>query len=204
MTLSPVASKLNLTAHITFSAGWIGAIVAFLSLAIGGLLGENPEGVRSMYIGMEVIAWFVIIPFCISAFLTGIVQSLTTQWGLFRHYWILIKLVLTTVATIVLMMHMQPITHMASIATQRSLNVGELQGLRIQLIADASVAIFVLLVAMALSVYKPFGRIQASISNPTDSSRRKQSLGFYLILGLILLFITVVILHLFGISLGHH
>ena len=102
------------------------------------------------------------------------------------------------------MMHMQPITHMASIATQRSLNVGELQGLRIQLIADASVAIFVLLVAMALSVYKPFGRIQASISNPTDSSRRKQSLGFYLILGLILLFITVVILHLFGISLGHH
>ncbi len=204
MTLSPVASKVNLTAHITFSAGWIGAIVAFLGLAIGGLIGDNPERVRSMYIGMEVVAWFVIIPFCISAFLTGIVQSLTTQWGLFRHYWILIKLILTTVATVVLMMHMQPITYMASITSQRSVDVAELQGLRIQLIADASVAIFVLLVAMALSVYKPFGRIQLAVLSPKDSTTRKQSAGFYLILGLILFFIAVVIMHLFGISLGHH
>lgn len=117
MTLSPAVSKLNLTAHITFSAGWIGAIAGFLGLAIAGLISQSPQIVRSMYIGMEVIAWFVIIPFCISAFLTGVVQSLTTQWGLFKHYWIVIKLILTIVATVLLMMHLQPISYMASITS---------------------------------------------------------------------------------------
>ncbi len=204
MTLSPVASKLNLTAHITFSAGWIGAIVSFLGLAIAGLIGQDPQLVRSMYIGMELVAWFVIIPFCISSLLTGIIQSVTTPWGLFRHYWILIKLILTVVATFLLMLHMQPVAHMASVASQRSFDTGELQGLRIQLIADASVAIFVLLIAMALSVYKPFGRIQFDASQKVISAARRQSLGFYVILCLIFLFICVVILHLFGISLGHH
>lgn len=203
MSLNTVASKLNLTAHITFSAGWLGAIACFLGLAIAGLIGQDPQLVRSMYIAMEVIAWFVIIPFCISSLLTGLVQSLTTQWGLFKHYWILIKLILTVLATAVLMLHMQPIEYLATVAEQRILNMDELRGLRVRLIADASVAIFVLLVAMALSVYKPFGRIQFAIGSSVSASG-KQSWGFYAILGLILVFIAIVILHLFGISLGHH
>lgn len=203
MTLHSPLAKLNLTAHITFSAGWLGAIAAFLALAIAGLTGQNPQIVRSMYVGMEVMAWFVIIPFCISALFTGIVQSVTTPWGLFQHYWIVVKLVLTLIATGLLLLHMQPVEYISSITKERMLGADELQSLRIRLIADASLAIFVLLVAIALSVYKPFGRIQFSVG-PSRSALRRQTLGFYVILGMIALFIAVVILHLFGISLGHH
>jgi hypothetical protein len=204
MIVTPLASKLNLTAHVTFSAGWIGSVAGFLALSIAGLAGRDPQTVRSMYIGMETIAWFVIIPFSISSLLTGIVQSLTTQWGLFKHYWIVIKLILTVVATTLLMLHMQPISYVASIASERMLEGGELEGLRIQLIADASVAIFVLLVATALSIYKPFGRTGFTQNVQLVVVDKKQSLGFYVIVGFILMFIAVVILHLFGMSLSHH
>lgn len=196
-------SKLNLTAHVAFSTGWLGAVCGFLCLAITGIVGENPQAVRSMYIGMEVIAWFVIIPFCISSLLTGIMQSLITQWGLFKHYWIVIKLILTVIATVLLLLHMQPIGEIASVAQERSLDVSEMSGVRVRLIADAGVAIFVLLIATALSIYKPFGRIGVRI-DLSIALLRQQSLGFYVILGMVLLFIVIIMLHLFGISLGHH
>ena len=36
--------------------------------------------------------------------MSGLVQSLGTEWGLFRYYWIVAKLSLTVVATMVLML----------------------------------------------------------------------------------------------------
>ena len=91
--------KLALTAHITFSVGWLGAVVAYLALAIVGLTSRDAQIVRAAYLSMELIGWFVIVPFSLAALLTGLVQSLGTQWGLFRHYWILVKFLLTTGAT---------------------------------------------------------------------------------------------------------
>jgi ABC-type anion transport system duplicated permease subunit len=41
--------------------------------------------VRSAYLAMERTAWFVIVPLAFASLLTGIVQSLGSLWGLFRH-----------------------------------------------------------------------------------------------------------------------
>src|SRR3981081_2425986 len=48
-------------------------------------------------------ARFVIVPLAFASLLSGLIQSLGTPWGLFRHYWVLVKLLLTTFATIVLL-----------------------------------------------------------------------------------------------------
>ena len=96
MTMTPRFNKFALTAHITFSVGWVGAVVAYLALAIAGLTVHDTPMVRAAYLSMELIGWFVIVPFSFAALLTGLVQSLSTQWGLFRHYWILAKFLLTT------------------------------------------------------------------------------------------------------------
>ena len=62
MILTPFFRKLGLTAHITFSVGWFGAIAGFLALAIAGLTSQNSQIVVSSYISMEIISWFV--PIC--------------------------------------------------------------------------------------------------------------------------------------------
>jgi hypothetical protein len=157
--MTPRISKFMLTTHISFSVGWVGTVAAFLALAIVGITGKQPM-VRACYIAMEVIAWFVIVPFCIASLITGIVQALVTPWGLFRHYWVVVKLVLTLVSTALLMLQMQPISHVGLVPSQMVLEHDQLRDLRIQLIADAGAATFVLLAITTVSVYKPWGKIQ--------------------------------------------
>ncbi|AWZ07808.1 MULTISPECIES: hypothetical protein [unclassified Streptomyces] len=153
----PRLRKLTLTAHVTASVGWLGAVAAFLALAVAGLAGSAPETVRASYLAMELVGWFVIVPFSVASLLTGVVQSPGTVWGLLRHYWLIAKLLITVLATLLLLVHMQPVGHLAEAAAQASLAGGELEGMRIQLIADAAAALVVLLTAAALSVFKPRG-----------------------------------------------
>jgi hypothetical protein len=150
--------KVFLTAHVTASVGWLGAVLGFLALAIAGLSSSNALTVRSAYLAMELTAWCVIVPLSLASPLTGVIQSFTTAWGLFRHYWVLIKFLITIPATIVLLLHMQPIARIAGVAAESSLSDSDLRGVRIQLIANAIAALVVLLVATVLSVYKPSGK----------------------------------------------
>jgi hypothetical protein len=151
------ARKLALTAHISSSVGWLGAVACFLVLAIAGLLGRDVRSVRAVYLAMEILTSTVIVPLCVASLVTGMVQSMLTKWGLLRHYWVAIKLLLTILATIILVVHTAPIRFMASAAGAETFGISELRGLRLQLIADAAAALGTLLVATTLSVYKPRG-----------------------------------------------
>ena len=196
-------SKFMLTAHITFSVGWIGTVSAFLVLAVAGIVGSSLM-VRACYIAMELIAWFVIVPFCFASLLTGLIQSLGTSWGLFRHYWIVVKLFLTLIATIVLMLHMQPISYLSKMASETILSAADLRDLRIQLVADAGAALLVLLATTTISVYKPWGKIEFGFSIPRFKSIAKKPLGIFLLIGFILVIILFIVLHLVEGGLSRH
>src|SRR5258708_36094970 len=92
--------KLNLTAHVTSSVGWLGAVGSFLVLCIAALTSHDPKFVLSAYLAMNLLGQFIIVPLSLAALLTGLVQSLGTEWGLFRHYWVLVKFILTIGAII--------------------------------------------------------------------------------------------------------
>ncbi|MFE3559240.1 hypothetical protein ACFXKW_30930 [Streptomyces sp. NPDC059193] len=84
--LPPRLRKLTLTLHVTASVGWLGAVAAFLALAVAGLTSGASQTVRGAYLAMDVIGWYVIVPFSVASLLTGVVQSFGTVWGLLRHY----------------------------------------------------------------------------------------------------------------------
>jgi hypothetical protein len=157
MLMPPALRKLALIVHITASVGWTGAVAAFLALAVAGITSENPEVVRSAYVAMDVVIRSVIVPLSIAALVTGLLQSLGTTWGLFRHYWVLGKLVLTTVSTFLLFSHTPPVSYTASVAMAIPLSDDELGALRVDFIFEAAAAILVLLMITALSVFKPRG-----------------------------------------------
>jgi hypothetical protein len=100
--MTPRLRKLGLIAHISSSVGWLGAVAAFLVLGIAGLTSQDAEMVRGAYLSMNLIGRFVIVPLSLASVATGLVQALGTEWGLFRHTWIFVKLLLTVIATIVL------------------------------------------------------------------------------------------------------
>ena len=89
--------------------------------------------------------------------LSGLIQSLGTPWGLFRHYLVLVKLLLTTFATIVLLAKMPLIGYAARRAAETTPSSADLHAAGIQLAVHATGGLLVLLVITALSVYKPWG-----------------------------------------------
>lgn len=155
--MPPTVRKAALTVHIISSVGWLGAIAGFLVLAIAGLTSSDAQLVRAAYVGMNLIGWLIIFPLSLASLLSGIVQGLGTVWGLFRHYWVLIKLIITALATVLLLVHLQPVTAMAEIALAADLGPADMNGMRVQLVADAGAAVLALLVTTVLSVYKPRG-----------------------------------------------
>jgi hypothetical protein len=157
MVVAPGWRKSVLTAHIVSSVGWLGAVAAFLALATAGLTSTDATLVRGAYVSMDVITGYLIVPTSFAALVTGVAGSLVTPWGLFRHYWVLIKLLITVAATALLMLHTRPIGYMAQAAAEGALEPTELRPVRRQLLVDASAALGALLVTTVLAVYKPRG-----------------------------------------------
>jgi hypothetical protein len=154
MIMSPRLRKFVLTAHVTSTLGWLGAVGVFIALTVVGLTSQDPQTVRGAYLVMEPTAWYVLVPLAFASLLTGIVQSLGTTWGMFRHYWVLFKLVIALVATIVLLNYMATFSSMAGMAASSE----DLSVLRNPSpLLHAVLALLVLLVAAVLAVYKPRG-----------------------------------------------
>ncbi len=173
MTLSPRLRKLALTAHIVSSVGWLGATFVFLALAVVGLTSQDAQTVRGAYLVMEPAAWFVLIPLAFASLLTGIVQSLGTRWGLFRHYWVLFKLLITVFATIVLLTYMETFSFMAGVAADPSADLGMVRNASPGL--HAALGLLVLLVATVLAVYKPRGMTRYGWRKQQEERRNKES-----------------------------
>jgi hypothetical protein len=106
---------------------------------------------------MAPIAQFVIVPLALASVLIGLVQALCTPWGLFRHYWVLIKFLLTVFATGVLLMKMPLIGDAARLAAQTPIPRADLRAAGIQLAVHAAGGLLVLLVPAVMSIYKPKG-----------------------------------------------
>jgi hypothetical protein len=157
--MTPALRKLNLATHVTSSVGWLGAVAAFLVLSIAGLASRDTDVVRSAYIAMNLIGQFIIVPLSVASLITGLVQSLGTHWGLFRHYWVATKFVLTVGATILLLLHQfTAVSGAARRVSETAIGAPpDMGGLGTQLVADATLAVVTLLVTTTLSVYKPWG-----------------------------------------------
>ena len=165
MSMTPRLHKFSLFAHVTFSVGWLGAIVPYLALAIVVLTIHDGQTLQAAYLGMKFIGWFVIVPLSLLALLSGVIQSLGTRWGLLRYWWIVTKLALTVFATLVLVRHMQDVT-----LTYRAGGLSDAT-FRPELIHSIG-GLLVLLAIVAVSIFKPWGM--------TPYGQRKQSrdLGF--------------------------
>ena len=158
MTMSPRARRFVLTSHVVSSVGWLGAVACTLALAVAGLVSDDGPVVRGAYPAMEVVGWYVLVPLSLLSLVTGLVQSLGGKWGLLQHYWVVTKLVINVVASVVLLLYMQTLDALADTAAGVAPD-GDLGPLRSSSpVLHASAALLLLLAAAGLSVYKPAGR----------------------------------------------
>jgi hypothetical protein len=152
--MSPRLRKFALSVHLTFSVGWIGAVLAYLALGVSAVTSEDVQTVRAAWTAMELTGWYVIVPLALASLLTGLVMALGTKWGLFRHYWVLISFALTIFATVVLLLHMPTVSSMADVAQEAE--GATLEGLGGDLL-HPGIGLVVLLCIQVMNLYKPPG-----------------------------------------------
>jgi len=156
MIMTPRLRKFALATHITLAVGWIGAVAGYIALDVAAATSQDAQTLRAAYLAMELIAWYVIVPLALASLLTGLLMSLGTKWGLFRYYWVLISLLLTIIATVVLLVETQTISYFADIAANPTTSSEDLRALGSTLVHSVG-GTMVLLVIVVLNVYKPRG-----------------------------------------------
>ncbi len=175
MHMSPPLRKFLLTTHVTSSIGWVGALAVFLAHSIASLTSQNEQIVRAACLAMGLCAWFVILPLSITSLTTGVIQALSTAWGLLRHYWVVFKLLLTVLATGVLLLKLAPISFLADSASKVTFSSTTFVGLQTSLLVHAVGGLVVLLTATVLAIYKPQGLTPYGLCRLREEGRAHES-----------------------------
>lgn len=102
---------------------------------------------------LQAVAWSLLVPLALASLTSGTVLALGTVWGLLQHYWVIFKLVLTLIATLVLMLYTQTISTMAAMAADPAMSAMEFPSA----LLHTGGGLVVLLLATVLAVYKPKG-----------------------------------------------
>lgn len=212
MTFKPVIRRLTYTTHITSSVGWVGAVIVFIGLALVGLTSPDETTTRGAYLVMAPAAWFALVPLAHVSLLSGLALCLGTTWGVFRHYWVVSKLVMTVFATAILLAYTSTFREMAGIAADSRVNLADVRNP--SPLVHGVLALALLLAATWLAVYKPFGatpygrRAQQGYSLPWSAPAAATAespglrTGVRLALGLLALMAVLLAAHAFGVG-GH-
>jgi hypothetical protein len=173
--MSPGLRKFALAVHLTLSVGWIGAVVAYLALDVTAATSRDTQTLRAAYIAMGSIARFVIVPLALASLLTGLIMSLGTKWGLLRYYWVLISLLLTVIATAVLLVETRVIGSMADMAADPRSTGEHLRAMGSTLVHSIG-GLMVLLVILVLNTFKPQGMTRYGWRKQQDERRVRERL----------------------------
>lgn len=150
--------RVLLTLHVISSVGWLGLSLANISLAVTVTTTSDPVIQHASFRVLELVGTTVILPISLTAFVTGVLASLGTQWGLLRYRWVLIKFALTLVAVLLTFLSLLPGLHAATAlvdatAPDRLADVDS-SGLLSAAFVSTSMYTF----SVVLSIFKPWGR----------------------------------------------
>lgn len=144
--LSPGWRRAVLVVHLIAGVGWLGVAVAVLALVAL----DSPAGYEAMLHLVEVLVLPPPFAIGIAASLSGVVLGLGTKWGLFRHTWVVAKMVLLFAAfTLSGLLLREPLA--------QAVETGTAPG---ALALRASAQIAVLAAITVISVFKPWGRLR--------------------------------------------
>ena len=158
VTLTPPWRKAILTLHVISAVGWLGTDLVLLTFGIAGLAGADPAVV---YPAMGLIGTVLFVPLTFVVWAIGVFNAWATPWGLFRHWWVVVKLVLTTVMLGLVFFALRP-----QLQDAFALGVDLPREQRLSLLAAPIVSSSLLVFATAVSTYKPWGRVRPAGTKP--------------------------------------
>jgi hypothetical protein len=154
MKIPPRWRRLVLTVHVITAVGWLGVDLVMLTFGIAGLTGADPDLV---YPAQSFIGRVLFTPLSVLVWLVGVINAILTPWGLLKHWWVAVKLALTTLMLVLVTFLLYPALTMAG-----TLAADLPSADRVNMVVAPSVSTSLLIFATVLSTYKPWGRVRTT------------------------------------------
>jgi hypothetical protein len=159
MPLSARLRKLVLLVHIAAAGVWLGLDLA-LGVLVFTVFGADATSAAAAAASLAAVATWPLLVVGLLTLVTGTLLGLSSKYGLVRYWWVLAKLVINVVLLTLVLILLWPGLAAAGEAGRAALGAGEAPVVGATLVFPPIVSSTVVIVAMTLSVFKPWGRIR--------------------------------------------
>ncbi len=155
--------KLLKVFHLITASLWLSSVIALALLPIISSPTATGDEIYMYNLTYHFIDMFILTPAALVTLITGLIYSLFTTWGFFRHGWIVYKWIVSLLIIITGTFYFGPmVTELLEIADTKRIAALQdqyyMQGHTVGLYA-AIVNTSLLVVAVIVSVYKPWKNI---------------------------------------------
>jgi uncharacterized membrane protein len=178
MKLSRPARRASLVVHVSASAAWLGLTLGLLALGVTAATTGSAVTVEASVRAMKLFADWLLLPVAFATFVSGMVLSLGTPWGLARYRWVYTKFWLTLATTTATVFALRPGVNAAVAAVAAGESLPDTGDILFGPIVSLSAYVFM----TVISVLKPWGptkrgrnqRASASARRRVDAGRTRQ------------------------------
>ena len=170
MPLSARTRKLLLLTHIAAAGVWLGLDLA-LGILVVTVLTADATGAAAAAASLASLATWPLVIVGLVTLASGVLLGLGTRYGLVRYRWVLVKLVVNAVLVTLVVLVLSPGLTTLADRGREALADGVAPTVTATLVLPPVVSSTALLVAMTLSVFKPWGRTRATSSTRSRAPR---------------------------------
>lgn len=159
--LTPRLRKSIMILHIVFGVGWMGADIVLLILLLTGLTTDDGAIAASCYTAVGVFVPLAVPVLSLGMLTSGLLLGWGTKWGVLRYWWVVSKLAVAVIMTVLVFVSLVPgINDLATADATASADAvrDTIGSARVQLLFPPIVSFTMLGFAAVLSVFKPWSR----------------------------------------------
>jgi hypothetical protein len=160
--LTPAMRKSVMVLHAITGIGWMGVDIALFVLLITARTTDDATLVVSGFNAIRIIVPVAVPPLSLGILVTGLILGWGTPWGLVRHWWVLVKLILSLIMTVLVFLSLVPAASSIPVLSATPMSADAVRAglgsLPTQLMFPPIVSFLMLGVATILSIFKPWRR----------------------------------------------
>ncbi len=161
--------------HAISGIGWMGVDVALFVLLMNARTTDDPALVASAFNAIAMIVPVAVPPLSLGVLVTGLLLGLGTRWGLIRYWWVLVKLTLSLIMTLLVFTSLLPAVTGFAVLSAANLSAEALRAsldpLPTMLMFPPVVSFSMLGIAALLSIFKPWSRTPWSRETRPERTR---------------------------------
>ena len=154
-----------LSLHIATGGLWFGTALCSVALALSIVLLEPGDAIHGINLARNLLGQYIIIPAAVFSVITGVLLCGFTNWGFFKHYWVMAKQLVTLLLIVLGSVWLGPMTKemtaLSEVGRSQVLQNPDYLTLQTTVALGGALQTLALLAVIIVSTVKPWGKRKA-------------------------------------------